>query len=396
MNTWKRSKSLVLLVLLLVPLAAHTRDAEQFSFLVIGDTRTEPYLPPSLDQAGMEEILRQRYHKDGIKLELKDHKPFKATIPRTERPLVLHYEGKPWPQRIDQFHKNGYRQIYTYKGFDWVMDTVVKELNSAQATRPAFLIHGGDIVLNGSQGHSLSSPYWALMQNRLFMHLPKRVFAVVGNHETWDDENIEGMMATMPWLKDTGFRVNNRIYSFDKKNNRFIFLNSGPQCDSEHGDITDWCSTYPDYHAQMTFLRKEFESAKKNNISNIFVTYHKPSFIQVGHDPLPPEKNPHSVLRSYADDFNIVVFNSHAHTTEHYLVDGIRYLVIGGGGAPQAFYPTNNPTKQTELYWQGAPREEEYNLVKISVSGSRIEAVLKRYRPASDTIKVRLFTMQND
>lgn len=392
MNTIKHFLSLSLIVLLLAPLSAHSLETGEFSFLVIGDTRTEPYLPLTIKQAEMENILHQRYHGQEVILELKNNKPLKATLPRAGQPLVLHYDENAWPQRIVEYYDNAPRQIFTHDGLDWVTDTAVKELNAADPMKPVFLIHGGDIILNGYQGRSLSSPYWGLIWEKLLIHVPNRVYAAVGNHESWEDPNIEGMMEAMPWLKDTGFREDNRIYSFDRLNNRFIFLNSGPQCKNEVGHTTDWCSTYPDYQTQMTFLHNELESAKKNNIDNIFVTYHKPSYIQVGHDPLPADKNPHNVLKSYATDFNIVVFNSHAHTTEHYLVDGVRYLVIGGGGAPQAFRPTNNPTKQTELYWDGEPRKEEYNLLKIVTSGVRVEAVLHRYWPNTGIDKVKLFT----
>lgn len=393
MNTLQRLLTLGLVALLSLPLVACAKQVDEFSFLVIGDTRSEPYLAPTKTKTEMEEILRHRYHHDVV-LELKGNKPLKATIQKPGKPLVLHYEGKAWPQRIDEFHNKTYRQIYTRKGFDWVMETTVKELNATQTTRPAFLIHGGDIILNGYLGLTLSSPYWALMQDKLLKHLPKRVYAVVGNHETWEDPNIEGMMAAMPWLKETGFRVDNRIYSFTKQNTRFIFLNSGPQCKTEKGKVTDWCSIYPDYPTQMKYLRQQLESAKKNKLNNIFVTWHKPSYIQVGHDPLPAEKNPHQILKSYAGDFNIVVFNSHAHTTEHYQVDGISYLVIGGGGAPQAFDPTTNPTTQPELYWQGAPRVEEYNTLKVAISGTKITATLHRLRPGLGESKVPLFYMK--
>ena len=394
MFVYIRMFGLGLMLLFTLPVSVCAQGSNEFSFLVMGDTRSEPYLSATKTRSEMEDILRHRYHGKELVLELKNNKPITATIKRAARPLVLHYEGKQWPQRIDEFHNNDYRQIYTREGFDWVMTTAVEVLKDDRPTKPAFLIHGGDIVLNGYLGRSLTSPYWALMQDKLLRHLPKRVYAAVGNHETWEDSNLEGLTAAMPWLKDVGFRLDKRIYRFTKGNSLFIFLNSGPQCESESGHATDWCSLYPDYQEQMIFLGKELESAKKSKIKNIFVTYHKPSYIQVGHDPLPAEKNPHKLLKTYAKDFNIVVFNSHAHTTEHYLVDGIRYLVIGGGGAPQAFYPTTNPAKQTELYWKGKAREEEYNILQVVVADARVEAMLHRFRPGVGVSKAKLFNME--
>ena len=45
--------------------------------------------------------------------------------------------------------------------------------------------------------------------------------------------------------------------------------------------------------------------------------------------------NPHKVIASYAYDMELVVFNGHVHTTELYDVDGVKYLMLGGGGAEQ-------------------------------------------------------------
>ena len=38
---------------------------------------------------------------------------------------------------------------------------------------------------------------------------------------------------------------------------------------------------------------------------------------------------------SYAKDMEVVVLNGHVHTTELYEVDGVKYLLLGGGGAEQ-------------------------------------------------------------
>ena len=41
------------------------------------------------------------------------------------------------------------------------------------------------------------------------------------------------------------------------------------------------------------------------------------------------------MIAAYAKDIELVVFNGHVHTTEMYDVDGVKYLVLGGGGAEQ-------------------------------------------------------------
>ena len=52
-----------------------------------------------------------------------------------------------------------------------------------------------------------------------------------------------------------------------------------------------------------------------------------------GPDPRRHQSTP--FIASYAKDFEIIVFNGHVHTTEMYEVDGVKYLMLGGGGAEQ-------------------------------------------------------------
>lgn len=51
--------------------------------------------------------------------------------------------------------------------------------------------------------------------------------------------------------------------------------------------------------------------------------------------PTPESDNPHKVIASNAKDLELIVFNGHVHTTEMYDVDGVKYLMLGGGGAEQ-------------------------------------------------------------
>jgi hypothetical protein len=95
-------------------------------------------------------------------------------------------------------------------------------------------------------------------------------------------------------------------------------------------------------------------------------------------------------VASYAKDMEVVVFTGHIHTTEIYEVDGVKYLMLGGGGAEQdpvlpgrtsAKVPADYPQ---ELYWKGAEKKEEYNYVLVDVQpGLKTKFTLKRFRPGS-------------
>ena len=104
--------------------------------------------------------------------------------------------------------------------------------------------------------------------------------------------------------------------------------------------------------------------------------------------PSPSRRIPTRSLRAYAKDLDIVVFNGHVHTTELYEVDGVKYLVLGGGGAEQdpilpgrthIKVPAGYPPDQ---YWKGEAPKEEYNYLLVDVKpGQKTKFTINRFRP---------------
>jgi hypothetical protein len=377
----------------------HVSAAAPFSFVAMGDTRTEPYLTGGMGQAGgMEKVLKERYHDRPVRLFF-DPAGLELERAEIQGPSSIRtiYYRNGWPRTIVKAGNGQSRVIMRDSGRKWVFNRIVSSIHRGAAD-PAygalFVIHCGDIPVFGYQGATLDeSPYWQLFDDELLSRLPPpgkslglpgRVLAAVGNHETWHDEKINGFLTTLPWLKALGVSENRRIYSVTFRNCRFIFLDTGGSKTGAYGKT--WTSEYPDFSAQMAFLNDELKTAEKTGADHVFVVYHKPSFVKVGHDPLPMDQNPHTVIKEFAKNLNIVVFNSHTHTTEHYLVDGVNYLVLGAGGAPQAFDLTANPSPETELYWKGRNRVEEYNYLKVTVDGPNIKGIIHRFRP-TDTMK---------
>jgi hypothetical protein len=106
--------------------------------------------------------------------------------------------------------------------------------------------------------------------------------------------------------------------------------------------------------------------------------------------PIPESQNPHKTIAAYAKDLDIVVFNGHVHTTEQFEVDGVKYFVLGGGGAEQdPILPGRTHFKvpasyPPELYWKGSAPKEEYNYLLVDVEpGRKTMFTLKRFRPWS-------------
>ena len=131
-----------------------------------------------------------------------------------------------------------------------------------------------------------------------------------------------------------------------------------------------------------------FRSAK--GIKKAFIIFHYPVFARSGLGPIPAPDNPHKLIAAYAKDMEVVVFNGHVHTTEMYEVDGVKYLMLGGGGAEQdPILPGRTSIKvpadyPPDLYWKGQPPKEEYNYVLVDVKpGEKTKFTLNRFRPWS-------------
>ena len=93
----------------------------------------------------------------------------------------------------------------------------------------------------------------------------------------------------------------------------------------------------------------------------------------MGSGPIPAPDNPHKLIASYAKDMEIVVFNGHNHATEIYDVDGVKYLLLGGGGAEQnPILPGQTTIKvpadyPPDLDRKSEPPKEDYNYVLVDV-----------------------------
>jgi predicted phosphohydrolase len=217
--------------------------------------------------------------------------------------------------------------------------------------------------------------------------LDGRWFISVGNHEVWGDPNIEGTLAAAPYLKKLGVTPQRLIYTFDFKDARFIFLWTGKY---DYRSPSLWDADRPKYAEQMVQLQKWLDEAKAKGIKKAFVVFHYPVFCRAGLGPIPEADNPHKVIASYAKDIELVVFNAHVHTTELYDVDGVKYLMLGGGGAEQdPILPGRTSIKvpadyPPDLYWKGKPPREEYNYILVDVEpGQKTRFTLNRYRPGS-------------
>jgi hypothetical protein len=390
----------------------------EFSFAVYGDSRSMMYLPYKEDQKDSatklmvdifslifpEKISEEIVAKDvrltydsGTKELIQVVMPFAsrsevATL-RIDKGWVTHASVED-----TKLLPGVSTPMFRLEGGDWVAREVVRSINSGRAK---FIVNTGDIVWWGRQADKPSdNPYWALVNDEVIKQLPKpdrqltdaglygRVFPAVGNHEVWADSDIEGLLNAFPYLTKMGVSSKNLIYKFDYQGARFIFLWTGKY---DNKGPTIWSGTRPEYDEQMEQMKTWLNEAKAKGIKKIFISFHSPVFARAGFGAIPDNQNPHKTIAAYAKDLDIVVFNGHVHTTEIYQVDGVKYLLLGGGGAEQdpilpgrtnvPNLPANYPK---DLYWNGAVPKEEYNYLLVDVKpGQPTRFTLNRLRPWS-------------
>jgi hypothetical protein len=411
---------LAMLALSLGPVSAVAQNAATgsgFSFAVFGDSRSMMYLPYMANQEAeardlmtdmFELVLPEKVAAGVVKKDVKlIYDPATAELTQVVMPFDTKSEvtylsvDKGWVTEASvedvKLLPGVRRTMFRLHGGDWVAREMVKDV---QRGRAKFILSTGDLVWWGKQGAKPSdNPYWKLVYEDILKQLPPpdeqmraaglpgRVFTAIGNHEVWDDSDVEGVLTAFPYLKQFGVSDKQLTYKFDFNGARFIFLWTGPY---DYRAPTAWNATRPTFEEQMKQLKAWLDQAKAAGTKKVFISFHNPAFARSGMGAIPDSQNPHKTIAAYAKDLDIVVFNGHVHTTELYEVDGVKYLLLGGGGAEQdPILPGRTHLKlpadyPPDLYWKGAAPKEEYNYVLVDVKpGQPTRFTLSRFRPWS-------------
>jgi len=392
--------------------------ASPFSFDIYGDSRTMMYVPYRSDQEpAARDLIKQIFElvmppaeaaqvaEKDVRLvydPAHDNELSEIVMPfMTASEVMTLKVDKGWVTEASvedvKLLPGVHRTMFRLEGGEWVTREIVRDVRSGKAK---FILSTGDFIWWGAQGGKpFDNPYWQRVDDELLKQLPPpdqglraagidgRVIASPGNHEVWADPHLDGFFTAFPYLKKLGATEQNLTYKFDYGGVRFIFLWTGH---FDARDETGWSATRPTYEEQMKQLRTWLDQAKATGIKKAFIVFHNATFSNSGMGPIPEAQNPHKTIAAYATDMDIVVVNGHIHSTQLYQVDGVKYLVIGGGGAEQdpilpgrtsIAMPAGYPP---ELYWKGAPPLEEYNYVHVDVRPGKPTAfTLYRFRPWS-------------
>ena len=397
--------------------AAAEKPNPGFSFAVYGDSRSMMQLPYRKDQEAearklmvelFSEVLPKKISEETVQKHVKlTYDPATKELVQMVMPFMTASEvttmtlDKGWVTEASvedvKLLPGVRRTMFRLDGGEWVARNVVQDVQQGKAK---FILNTGDLVWWGKQAASPSeNPYWTLVNEEVLKQLPPpdnemraaglpgRMFPAVGNHEVWEDSDVEGLLTSFPYLKTFGVSNERLIYKFDFKGVRFIFLWTGKL---NYRSPSAWDATRPAFAEQMTQLRQWLDETKVAGIRKVFISFHAPVFCRSGMGAIPEEQNPHRILASYAKDLDIVVFNGHVHTTELYDVDGVKYLVLGGGGAEQdPILPGRTHLKvpvdyPPDHYWKDESPREDYNYLLVDVQpGQQTKFTLNRFRPQS-------------
>jgi len=211
---------------------------------------------------------------------------------------------------------------------------------------PDFVVHTGDLVSDGND--SSLWPVFFDIERELLRQTA--FFPSLGNHERNSKDYYDF------------FRVDTPYYSFNWGNAHFTVINSdfGSAASSEIARETFWTE-------QTRWLEDDLKASQKADFR--FVVAHHPPMSAVTKRQ---EFNPHMVpLIPMFEKYNVTAgLFGHDHNYQHYLRDGVHYLITGGGGAP--LYDVDKPVEQYVI--KVASTE---NFVTIGVTGktAKVQAI---------------------
>ncbi len=214
-----------------------------------------------------------------------------------------------------------------------------------------FLINTGDMVGNGDS----ASDWREFFRIEGPLLRDRAVFACVGNHELLG-------LGSPPWIRyfHPGYvKGDNRrglFHTMRWGNTRFFFLNA--MVSWEKGDDVTWI--------QEELARAESEAGLAHRI---VVMHHGPSS-SGPHGPNETLRRMqiNELFRNKKVD---LVLAGHDHFYERGELDGLRYVITGGAGAP--LYPPKRRMQKATL-----ALESSHHYVEVSVAGPKLSFVAKR------------------
>src|SRR5271154_3749596 len=245
-------------------------------------------------------------------------------------------------------------------------------VNQIAAEHPAAVLMNGDVPLAGD----VANDYVVFKdETKVWRDMKLPVFAALGNHEFRGDArtDLENWWNAFPELRNRRWysaQLGSRIY--------LLFLDSDT-------------SLLPGSD-QARWIEKQVNDLP-SSVDFVIVSLHHPpvadvqQHIEVDHNPRPNE----IALRDYlskaapTSHASFLVSAGHIHNYERSVVDGVIYLVSGGGGAPPYFVErTANDLYKSILF-------PNYHYVTLTVEKDHLHGAMFRVvDPEAETLTVQL------
>jgi hypothetical protein len=247
----------------------------------------------------------------------------------------------------------------------WLVNQIAKE-------RPGAVIMNGDVPLAGNVANDYAVFH---TETKAWRDLHLHVFPTLGNHEFIGDpqQDLENWWAAVPEMR------NRRWYSAELGSRVYLLALDSDASLMPASDQARW-------------IEKQIEGLP-SSVDFVIVSLHHPpvadiqTHIEVDHNPRPNEIALRDYLSKAARTSHAVFLVSagHIHNYERSVVDGVTYLVSGGGGAPPYFVErTPEDLYQSILF-------PNYHYVKLTVEKDRLHAAMYRVaNPEAENLMVEL------
>jgi hypothetical protein len=247
----------------------------------------------------------------------------------------------------------------------WLVAQIAKE-------HPAAVIMNGDVPLAGR----VTNDYAVFQaETKPWRDIHLRVFPALGNHEFIGDpqQDLENWWNTFPEMR------NRRWYSAQLGSRVYLLALDSDTSLLPGSDQARW-------------IDKQIYGLP-SSVDFVIVTLHHPpvadiqQHIEVDHNPRPNE----IALRDYlskaarTSHASFLVSAGHIHNYERTVVEGVTYLVSGGGGAPPYFVERTPEDLYKSMLFPN------YHYVKLTVEKDRLHGAMYRVaNPEAENLSVEL------
>lgn len=224
------------------------------------------------------------------------------------------------------------------------------------ASRPAFVLNTGDLVYKGAD-----EDQWRGFDKLLKIFRDSKIpyYPALGNHDYNDGrkEALDNYFSRFPEVN------HQQWYSFTYSNSAFIAL------DSNFGDLSKDETKKESEWLLETVTRYDAD----NTISFIFAYFHHSPYTNCeAHSP--SEEVQQKFVPVFAKSTKIkFVFTGHSHTYERFLVNGINYVVTGGGGATLKDIKDIEDWRYQDMYDSTGKKPRGYHFCLVTVQDNTIQ-----------------------